>query len=68
MKLLTVTINDNIIETLDFERKDFSNSFILPSNTQVKLLTIPMENSDGKKSEMGVFVQNTDGKKCFFPS
>lgn len=68
MKLLTVTINDNIIETLDFERKDFSNSFILPSNSQVKLLTIPMENSDGKKSEMGVFVQNTDGKKCFFPS
>jgi len=68
MKLLTVTINDNMIETLDFERKDFSNSFILPSNTQVKLLTIPMENSDGKKSEKGVFVQNTDGKKCFFPS
>jgi hypothetical protein len=68
MKLLTVTINDNIIETLDFERIDFTNSFILPSDTLVNLLTVPMEKSEGNKSEKGVFVQNTVGRKCLFPS
>jgi len=67
MKLLTVTINDNIIETLDFEREKFTNSFILPSDSQVSLITVPMDDSGGNKSEKGVFVQNTEGRKCFFP-
>lgn len=67
MKLLTLTINDNIIETLDFERRDFTNSFILSSNPLVSLLSIPMDNSNGNRSSKGIFVQDTVESKCYFP-
>lgn len=67
MKLLTIKINNNILETLDFERAKFTNSFILPSDTRVDLIKIPLENSVGNKSEKGVFIQDTRDRKCFFP-
>lgn len=59
MKLLTVNIGDSIIETLDFERSEYVNSFILPSSSHVELLSFPVTESKGKMSSSEIIVQGS---------
>lgn len=59
MKLLTINIGGTIIETLDFENKDYTNSYILDLQSMVKLLEIQMNSSKSKTQAQKVTVQGS---------
>lgn len=63
MKLLAVKVGGNVIDTLDFERDDFTNSFILNTNEEVTLLSFPLV-----EAKNAIIFQDTSGQRLIYPN